>query len=143
MRSCSARNRFHFGHRARDQRQRRALREPGCIGLFVHIPQRLRCVDDQRACQLRAIQDIGRVDILHIEWRILAHQDHIEIAQFDRPAGPKFEPVVVIITNCEPRRLAHRFAREHAEIALLEIVNFGAATHGFEQHCEGASPSSA
>ena len=71
----------HGVHVAGDQRGCAAFREPGRVHLFVHVAQALWPVDHQRALELGPLEDVGGVDELHVEGRILAHEDHIHFAQ--------------------------------------------------------------
>src|SRR5258708_38651978 len=48
---------------------------------FVHVPQTLRPVAHQRTLVQCAIQNVRGVDILRIEGRILARQNHVEFTQ--------------------------------------------------------------
>ena len=58
--------------------------KPGRIDLLVDVAQALRAIVDMRALQLRAIEDVGAVDVFGVERRILAHQNHVEFAQLAR-----------------------------------------------------------
>ena len=128
----------HFFNGAGYQRQRRALRDPGRVGLFVHVAQCLRMIDDQRACRACPVEDVGGVHVLHIERRVLAHQDDVEIAEVDLLRRAGCVPVAVVIANLEQSGLPERLAAHKLEIALLEVMNFGVAACRFEQHRERA-----
>ena len=69
---------LHRRHVARDQGGRAAVREPSRVGLFVHVPQALRPVHHQRARLLGALEQVGGIDVFHVEGRILAHQHRVD-----------------------------------------------------------------
>ena len=101
---------FEIVHRARDQRQRRVLGEPRRVCLLVHVPERLRRVDHETAAERRPIEDVGRVDVLDVERRVLAHQDDVDVAEPKVFFRAEFEPVVRIVAHGQPPRATPRFA---------------------------------
>ena len=63
--------------------RRAALREAGREQLLVAVAQRLRVVDHQAAVARARLEDVGGVDVLVVERRVLAHQHHVEPAERD------------------------------------------------------------
>ena len=61
-------------------------------------------VDDECAGQAGSIEHVGRVDVLHVERRVLAHQDHVEVAERDVFTVAELVPAVVIVTDPDARR---------------------------------------
>ena len=59
---------------ARHQGRRGELRELRDRQLFVVVADRLRPVEDPRALALGHLQQLGEVDVLHVERRVLAHR---------------------------------------------------------------------
>jgi len=59
---------------ARDQGGRAALREFQRPQLFVEVAQALRVVDHHRPGALRQAQDLGVVEVVGVDRRVLAHQ---------------------------------------------------------------------
>ena len=66
---------------AGDERGRDTLRKMQREQFFVGVAQRLRIVDDQHAGALRQFQHHRVVEELLVERRILARQDHVDLAQ--------------------------------------------------------------
>src|SRR6185437_2292292 len=65
------------GHQCRGRKLRKL-----CYGeLLVVIADRSRAVEDTRTQAFRQLQQVSAIDILHVEWRILAHQDDVEFLQ--------------------------------------------------------------
>ncbi len=65
--------------RAADQRGGRALRELLGEQFLIAVAQALRFVHYQYAFAFGLLQQVGAVDELAVERRILAHQDHIQL----------------------------------------------------------------
>jgi len=63
-----------------DQGRWRALWKLRGEELLVAVAQALRAVDHQRSGFLCQLQQIGGVDVLAIERRVLAHEDDVELA---------------------------------------------------------------
>ena len=81
-------------------------------------------------CSARPIQDVGAVDVLDVERRVLAHQDHVVIAQFGGNARAADEPRLRIVQDLERREPAAGDAVPQAKIAELGVVNLPAARPG-------------
>ncbi len=67
----------HVRHVAGDERGRARLGEPGGVDLLVHVPQALGAIADQHPFDLGPLEHVGGVDVLHVEWRVLPHQDDV------------------------------------------------------------------
>jgi len=93
-------------HVPRDQGGGTALGKPGGIDLLVHVPEAPRIVHHQSALQLGPIEDVGAVDVFDIEWRVLAHQNNVEFAEFSRGARAASEPIAQIVEDLERRQVA-------------------------------------
>ena len=124
----------HGVHIARDQCGRAALREPGRVGLFVHIAQPLRIIDHDRALGLRAVQDVGRINELHVERRVLAHQNDVVVAQSTRLRLAEFEPVLGIVGDLEGCRASEGNSIAEPELVLFGIPDLPAAALGGQEH---------
>ena len=70
----------HVVHVAADERGGAALGKPSRVDLFIHVAQPLRAVAHQRALNLGAVQNVRGVDVLGVEGRVFAHQNHVELA---------------------------------------------------------------
>jgi hypothetical protein len=65
-----------------DQRRRAALREEQGRELLVVVPQALGVVHHRRPGPLGQAQDLGVVDVLLVDGRVLAHQHDVPGVQF-------------------------------------------------------------
>jgi hypothetical protein len=127
----------HIAHVAGDPGRRAAFRKPRRVHLLVHVAQALRPVqygDAERFCSL---EDVGGVDVLHVEGGVLAHQDHIEILERARDGLPPAEPVRPVIPNGQWREPAERHPVVEPQMGQFGIVNLHAAPLCGEQHGEG------
>ncbi|MNE17281.1 hypothetical protein D3C80_1102560 [compost metagenome] len=77
-----------------DHGRRRQLGEQGGEELLVAVAQALRAVDHQHAGTFGLLQQVGGVDVLVVEGRVLAHQDHVQFGQRDVGLGLQLEPVL-------------------------------------------------
>ena len=68
---------------AADQGRRAALREQQRRQLLVEVAQALRVVDHQRTLRLGQAEDLGVVQVIGVDRRVLAHQHDL--------AGPEFD----------------------------------------------------
>ena len=66
---------------AGNQGRRATVGEPGRKKLLIGIAQRAGFVDHPHTMTLGAFQQIGGVDVLLIEGRVFAHQDHVQCIQ--------------------------------------------------------------
>ncbi|MOA13044.1 hypothetical protein D3C78_1330740 [compost metagenome] len=121
---------------AADQGVRRQFREPGGEQLFVAVTQALRLVDHQRALDLCALENIGRVDVFGIERRIFTHQDHVQILQRQILLAAKAEPALFIFFHAQQAGAGAAVTGVQIEIVHLHIVQFPATALRFEQHGE-------
>ncbi len=125
---------MHVRHVARDQGGRAALREPGRIDLLVHVAQAIGPVHDQRTLHLGAFEDIGRVDVLGIERRVLAHQDRVEVAEAGYHRRAAREPVRVVLTHADRVRATEGDAVAQPDAGQFQVMQFPAAALRSEQH---------
>ena len=128
----------HLAQRTGDQRIRAALREPGRVNLLVDVPQGRRAVDHHCTALGRTFQNIGAVDVLGVEGRVLAHQDDVQLAQVNVRQWLEPIPVIAAVAHCEPARRAQCFTIRQAQIFLLEVVQLPAARLGLQQHGQAA-----
>ena len=112
----------HVMHVARDQRGRAAFREPGRIDLLVHVPKAPGVVADQGPLPARALQDVGAVDVLGVERRVLAHQDDVVIAESCGHALAAREPPFRIVHDLERREPSAGNAVPQPQVAQLGVV---------------------
>jgi len=121
-----------------DQRRRAALRKPRREQLLVGVTQAARFVDHQHAGLFGALEQVGRVNELHIEGWVLAHQNYVEFGQIRDPLGPETVPVPWIIDHFEAAHPGVTAPVAQKQIAHLHIVQGPAACPGREQHREAA-----
>ena len=74
-------------HVARDERRRDELAELRDRELLVVIADRARAVEDARALVLGAFEQVRRVDVLHVERRVLAHDHRAEVGELAQDAA--------------------------------------------------------
>ncbi len=113
-------------------------RKPGRVHLLVHVPQALRPVADQRALNLGALQDVGAVDVLGIEGRILAHQNHVEFTQFGVLSRAPREPCSRIVEHLQGGEAAPGDAVAQPKVLLFGIKELPAARLRRQQYRQGA-----
>ena len=70
-----------LGRLARDQRRRDVLRELQDRQLLRVVAQRARTIEHARALALGLLQQVGGVEVLAVEGRILAHQHRVDLVQ--------------------------------------------------------------
>ena len=105
---------------ARDQRRHDEIGELCDRQLFVVVAQCARAVEDERTLRLRRFEKVGGIHILHVEWRVLAHQNGCERLQRPHRGRSDLEPVVIV---CGDGQRAHRTERLFSipeEVALLQ-----------------------
>ena len=125
---------LHAAHIARDQGRRAAIGEPGRIDLLVHVAQALRAIHDQHAFSLRAFQQIGRVDVLQVEWRVLAHQHGIDIGKRSHHGLPGAIPGLSVSDDLQRSQPGDRATVAQPEIGLFEAPGRAAAPGGRREH---------
>jgi len=118
--------------RERDQARRRALREPGRVGFFVDVPEARGLVDDEKPAVLGELEDVRRVDVLHVERRILAHQQGIEPLEPAAPRDPDLEPPLAVVTHGKPRPVPPWRAVSNLEVLLAKVNDVPPLTLGGE-----------
>ena len=79
-----------------------------------------------------------RVDVLGIEGRILAHQDHVEFTQFGALRRAPREPRSGIVEHLERREPAPGDAVAQPKVLLLRIEELPAARLRRQQYRQGA-----
>ncbi|MNJ21763.1 hypothetical protein D3C77_161250 [compost metagenome] len=121
-----------------DQGRRRALREQGGEQFFVAVAQALRTVDHQHASGFGLFQQVGAVNEFHVEWRILAHQDHVQIAQGVVLLGFQLEPVLRIGEHLQRAHPRAGLALALVEVLLFHVEQRPAAFLGCQQHGQRA-----
>ncbi len=131
-----AQERLHLPHVARDQGGRAALRKPGRVDLLVHVAQALGTVDDEDPGGFSALEDIGAVDVLGVEGRVLAHQEALQGTQGLDHRLPEGEPARGISPHGQRPRAPQGDAVAQHEIALLEVAQGEAARLRGQQHGE-------
>jgi hypothetical protein len=92
---CSAWKAPHVGRVARHQGRADVLRELQDRELFRVFAQRLRAVEDLRAFAPGLTQQMGGVEVLAVEGRVLAHQHRADVLQRQGPLTALLEPVGV------------------------------------------------
>ncbi|MNE12636.1 hypothetical protein D3C80_1054410 [compost metagenome] len=123
---------------AADQGRRGALREQRGEQLFVAVAQALWAVDHQHTSGFGLFEQVGAVDKLHVEWRILAHQDHVQIAQGVVFFGFQLEPVLRVGEDLQRAHPRAGLALALVEVLLLHVEQRPAALLGGKQHGQRA-----
>ena len=121
-----------------DDGRRRALREQRGEQFFVAVTQALRLVDHQHASTLGLLQQIRGVDELHVERRILAHQDHVQITEQGVLLGFQLEPFFRIGEDLQRTHPRPGLAFCLVQVALFHIEQFPAALLRGQQHGQRA-----
>ncbi|MNR35152.1 hypothetical protein D3C85_1529780 [compost metagenome] len=98
----------------------------------------MRLVDHQYASALGLLQQVGGVDELHVERRVLAHQDHVQVAQQRILLGVQFEPFFRVGEDFQRAHPRPRFAFGLVQIPLFHIEQFPAALLRSQQHGQRA-----
>ncbi len=127
----------HVVHVACDECGCAALGKPRRVDFLIDVPQSLRAIENTGALQLRAIQDVGAVDVFGVEGRILAHQDHVEFAEFRGGRFAQREPVCCIIPDLERRQAAPCDPIEQPKVFLLGVMQLPAPRLRGEQQPQG------
>ena len=107
------------GFAARDERGRGELRKTRDRHFLVVVANRARAVDDPCALHFSEFQKIGAVDVLHVERRILAHEDGVECAKRRFRRGIAAIPGVLVAGEMEPARYSRHRATPPREAFLL------------------------
>ena len=123
---------------AADQGGRRQLREQGGEHLLVAVAQALRAIDHQAAGLLGLFQQVGGVDELVVEGRILAHQDHVQILQRLIDFRAELEPACSIIEYLQRTQACAGLAGALIEVLLFHVEQLPAAGLGGQQHGQRA-----
>ena len=123
---------------AADQGGRRQLREQGGEHLLVAVAQALRAIDHQTAGLLGLFQQVGGVDELVIEGRVLAHQDHIQILQRLVDFGAEFKPAGGVIEYLQWTQASAGLSGALVEVLLLHVEQLPAAGLSGQQHGQRA-----
>jgi len=121
-----------------DQGWRHALRELSGEQLFVAVAQALWAVDHQHTFALGLLQQVGAVDELHVEGRILAHQDHVQLGQGAVLFIAQFEPARGVGEDLQRAHLRAGLAGTQIKVALLHVEQLPATGLGGQQHGQRA-----
>ena len=106
--------------------------------LLVAVTQALRLVDDQHPVALGLFQQVGGVHELHVEGRVLAHQDHVQIAQGGVSFGFQLEPFLRIGEDLQRFHPRPCLAFTQVKILLLHVEQGPAAILCGQQHGQRA-----
>ena len=128
-----------IGGTGRNQRRRGELAEIQNRQFFIEVAHRLPAVKDLRALLFRQRQELGGVEVLHIERRVGAHNDGIEVFQGRLNFVCRFKPFMVIVAfgteklkrrslSCHQSLLYGQFAAQGMEKLPAAFCHF--AHHG-------------
>ena len=120
----------------RDQRRRHELRKTRDCHFFVAIPDRARIVEHTRALRLRQLEEIGAVEVLHVERRVLAHQHRVEILERRRLHWVNAIPRSGVAGEVQPLRVAGHHPVLPDDVFLLHCVNLVRTRSRFAHHRE-------
>ena len=75
--------------------QRRGLKigKGCCEKLFIAISKTTGVIDDQRTFRLTSLQEVSRIDIIHVKRRVFAHHDDVDLAEGERFLFCTLEPL--------------------------------------------------
>jgi hypothetical protein len=124
----------HVGHGAGHHGLGRELGEPHGVGLLADVAQRSRLVDHQHAGFLGALQQEGRVDEFHVEGRILAHQDHVQLVRVGLAHLAELEPALRVVAHLDRAQPHAEPAFQHPQVGLGEVLQRVAAPLRLQQH---------
>ena len=126
-----------FVFAAGDKSRRGELRKLGDRQLLVVVAQGARIVEHPCTVGRGAAKQVGRVKILHVEWRILAHQHRVECRQrlAHRVAGDV--PVGGLRRQIDFASPCMNNAYHQQQIALQAGMQLVAARGGLDHHREG------
>jgi hypothetical protein len=100
------------------------------------VAQALRSIHDERALELGALQDVSGVDVLHVERRVLAHQDRVQLGEARHARLAELEPVLEVVADAQGTQAPEGDAVAQPQIALLGVPERPAALLCGEQHRE-------
>jgi hypothetical protein len=112
----------------------RELGEPHGVGLLADVAQRSRLVDHQHAGFLGALQQEGRVDEFHVEGRILAHQDHVQLVRVGLAHLAELEPALRVVAHLDRAQPHAEPAFQYPQVGLGEVLQRVAAPLRLQQH---------
>ena len=92
---------------------------------------------------LGELEDVRRVDVLHVERRVLAHQEHVELLEPAAPGAAEREPLVGVVADLHVAPRAERPAVADQEILLAEVNERPAAPSARRAASRASNPSSA
>jgi hypothetical protein len=84
------------------------------------------------------LEDISGVDVFGIEGRVLAHQQHVQLAERHLAATTQLIPVGLAVGYPQPACSAEWCAVAQAQIALFEVPEFMATALGLDEHGQRA-----
>ncbi|MNP17187.1 hypothetical protein D3C76_1096110 [compost metagenome] len=121
-----------------DHGRRRALREQRGEELLVAVAQALRAVHHQHPGALGLFQQVGGIDVLVVERRVLAHQDHVQLGERQVDFLSQFVPASGVREHLQRAHAAAGLAGLLVEVLLLHVVQRPAAGLGGQQHRQRA-----
>src|SRR5690606_19908434 len=86
----------------------------------------------------RPLEDVGRIDVLQVERRVLAHQHHVELAEGALVLAFEAEPALEVVPDGDGPGAREGLAPPQPEIRLLHVVDLGPPPGRFEEHRERA-----
>ena len=114
------------------------MREQRGKQLLVAVTQALRAVDHQHAGALGLFEQVRGVHELHVERRILAHQDHVEVIQAAVDLSFQFEPVLGVGEDFQWLHPGTCLAGVLVQIVLFHIEQRPTAILGGKEHGQRA-----
>ena len=96
------------------------MRQAGDGKLLVHVAQRLRRIDHPHPLRLQQIEHIRIIDIAQIEGRVLALQQHIDLAQINHFLIQHAEIILILIIELHRAYISLHRTVAHLPVALAE-----------------------
>ena len=130
-----------IGGTGRDQRRRSKLAEVQNRQFFIEVAHRLSAVKDFRALLFRQRQELGGVEVLHIERRVGTHNDGIEVFQGRLNFVCRFKPLMIIVVfrakKLKRRSLSSHQSLLHGQLAAQGMEKLPAAFCHLTHHRVG------
>ncbi len=122
----------------RDQGRRTALGELYGEDLFVCVPQAAWVINDPAAPGLGLFEQVGRVDVLHVEGWVLPHQNHRQGVQRTRLLAAKAVPGRRIVPDPDLAHPRPRAIVPHEQVGQLHVLDTPLPSVCGQHHGEGA-----
>ena len=111
--------------------------KPRNVCFLIDVAETRRLIDHQQATLLRQLKDIGRVDVLHVKRRILAHEQYIQLLQAAAPLRARFIPTAGVVINLDLQATSERSSIPNGQVVLAKVNERPSPVLGSEEHRQG------